>query len=271
MADEQVRLYINESISGNPGFWPMDWFSRQYSPRFARALSIGCGTGALERDLLKRGICDRFDAFDGSPVSLDVAKTEAAKLGLSEHIHYSIADFNEPKLPRRAYNAVFFQQSAHHVAKLEKLFRAVLRSLKPGGVLYLDEYIGPSRSDWNDRLLGPLRSINKLLPEEVRTRDDLPLPIQWDDPSEAIRSAEILPSSGSASGSTPFVGTAATSCRCSSRSCAIHRRRSCGSSSPPNANCFAPARSRSAQSSWRTPSAGSPQRRRTSAISSSPR
>ncbi|MGZ5432211.1 MAG: class I SAM-dependent methyltransferase [Thermoanaerobaculia bacterium] len=193
MADEQVRLYINESISGNPGFWPMDWFSRQYSPRFARALSIGCGTGALERDLLKRGICDRFDAFDGSPVSLDVAKTEAAKLGLSEHIHYSIADFNEPKLPRRAYDAVFFQQSAHHVAKLEKLFRAVLRSLKPGGVLYLDEYIGPSRSDWNDRLLGPLRSINKLLPEEVRTRDDLPLPIQWDDPSEAIRSAEILP------------------------------------------------------------------------------
>lgn len=193
MADEQVRRYINESISGDAVLWPMDWFSRRYSPRFAHALSIGCGTGALERDLLRRGICDRFDAFDGSAVSLDVARTEAAKLGYSERIHYSIGDFNAPKLPRRAYDAVFLHQSAHHVAKLEKLFRAVLRSLKRGGVLYLDEYIGPSRSDWNDFLLGPLRSIHKMLPPEVRTSDDLPAPIQPADPSEAIRSAEILP------------------------------------------------------------------------------
>lgn len=193
MAHPAVRRYINSSISGDPGCWPIDWLVRTFPGlHVSSALSVGCGTGALERDLLSRGICESMVAFDGSQVSIDIACSEAQNAGLAHRVTYYVADFNKPRLPVSAYDAVFFHQSAHHVAKLEKLFRAVLRALKPGGMLYLDEFVGPSRSDWNDERVGVLRTVNALLPPEVRLHDELPLPIQCDDPSEAIRSSEIL-------------------------------------------------------------------------------
>ena len=58
MADPAVRAYINRSISGSPQTWPIDWFVEWLrGKRFERGVSIGCGTGPLERDLIRRGLC----------------------------------------------------------------------------------------------------------------------------------------------------------------------------------------------------------------------
>lgn len=194
MADPLVRAYINRSISGSPGAWPMDWFQSWLGGRtFRRGLSIGCGGGTLERDMIRRGLVDEMDAFDGSAESIRVAKEEAEKAGYADRIHYSIGDFNEPRLPSRTYDIVFMHQAMHHVAKLEKLYRAIMNTLTPDGLLYLDEYVGPSRHEWNDENFAASRALFASFPAEVRRDDHLPLPIQPHDPSEAIRSSEILP------------------------------------------------------------------------------
>jgi SAM-dependent methyltransferase len=124
--------------------------------------------------------------------SLRTARRDAEKEGYAGRIHYFASDFNRPVLPRNTYDIVFFNQSLHHVGKLEKLFRAVLRAMKPEAVLYLDEYIGPSRTQWNDEVIAPHRAVFATLPAEARKGNFLPLPIQYDDPSEAIRSGEIV-------------------------------------------------------------------------------
>jgi len=194
MGDPLIRAYINESISGSPDRWPLDWFQSYLGGRtFARGLSIGCGSGGLERDLLSRGICREMDAFDGSAESIRLATEEAARAGLADRVHYSVGDFNEPRLPQAAYDIVFVHQAMHHVAKLEKLYRGILRTLKPEGLLYLDEYIGPSRHEWTDQNFALHRSIYDALPPSARTIELLPMPIQTNDPSEAIRSGEIVP------------------------------------------------------------------------------
>jgi SAM-dependent methyltransferase len=188
-----VRLYINEAVSGKSGWWPLDWFQLTFpEAHFRRVLSIGCGTGPLERDLIRRGICDVADAFDGSVHSLYRAELESLAEGMAGRIRYFAWDFNEPHLKPGTYDAVFFHQSLHHVAKLEKLMRAILRSLKPGGMLYLDEYIGPSRHDWNDQTIQPFRAEYNRLPRSNRAFEQLPLPIHPTDPSEAFRSSEIM-------------------------------------------------------------------------------
>lgn len=193
MADPLIRAYINESISGSPHRWPLDWFQSFVGGRtFTRGLSVGCGSGGLERDLLARGVCEQIDAFDGSAESIRIAVEEAARAGFAGRVHYSVGDFNEPRLPRHAYDIVFVHQAMHHVAKLEKLYRAILRAVKPGGLLYLDEYIGPSRDGWTDANFALQRSIYDALPAPARTIDLLPMPIQTHDPSEAIRSGEIV-------------------------------------------------------------------------------
>lgn len=193
MTHPRVRQYINSAISGSPHEWPLDWFQSFLGGRtFQRGLSIGCGSGALERDLLGRGIAQEIDAFDGSAESIRIAREEAEKAGYGDRIHYSVANFNEPALPRRAYDVVFAHQSLHHVAKLEKLFRAVLAAMKPDGLFYLDEYVGPSRHDWTGTSFAAHRAIFNMIPEPYRHVSVLPLPIAGDDPSEAIRSNEIL-------------------------------------------------------------------------------
>jgi SAM-dependent methyltransferase len=193
MSDPRVRDRINAMIGETRPMWPVDWFEQRLGGRkFERALSIGCGTGPLERDLVGRGLCRTVDAFDGSVHSLVIARRLAKDAGVADRIRYFASDFNRPALPRRRYDIVFFHQSLHHVGKLEKLYRAVLRALKPDGYLYLDEFVGPSRTQWNDALAAPHRAIFETLPRELRTMDAMPLPIQPDDPSEAIRSGEIM-------------------------------------------------------------------------------
>lgn len=198
MAIPEVRLYLNYRIArdtpeGEP-LWPIELFERFLQGRtFERGLSIGCGTGPLERELVKRGIVRRIDAFDGSVVSLWEARKEADALGFHDRIRYFAANFNDPVFPAATYDVVLFHQSAHHVAKLERLYRAIMKTLLPGGIVYLDEYVGPSRRDWarNPKLLAEHRRVFNSLPPKLRAVDTLLPPVQADDPSEAIRSSEI--------------------------------------------------------------------------------
>jgi SAM-dependent methyltransferase len=193
MAPLEVRHYINEQISGDRGVWPIEWLQRELEGRvFSRALSIGCGTGVLERQLIELGICRQIDAFDVSIASVQRASRAARESNLGSTVRYFVSDFNRPAISGDTYDAVFFHQSLHHVAKLEKLLRAVLSAVRPNAVIYLDEYIGPSRTDWNERRLEPYQDLYVTLPPEARWFDYMPFPVEWNDWSEAVRSAEIV-------------------------------------------------------------------------------
>jgi SAM-dependent methyltransferase len=190
MEDPLVRQYINANFEGA---WPLDWFVRQLDGRrFGRALSIGCGTGALERALMQQSVCDRIDAFDASLQSLAEARRQADAAGLGKRIRYYAADFNSPFFIPHRYDAIFVHQALHHVEHLERLLAAVMRSLKPGGLLYLDEYVGPSRIDWKRSLMRDVRQLHESLEPEWRLHEELNYPVQADDPSEAVRSGDIL-------------------------------------------------------------------------------
>lgn len=192
MEDPAIRESISRSIDER-GMWPVEWFESWLGGRrFRRGLSVGCGSGALERDLVKRGLVARVDALDGSMNSLKMARDLAAAEGFSSRIRYFAYDFNRAVLPWSTYDAVFIHQALHHVENLEILLRAVMMTLRRRGLLYLDEYIGPSRDDWNDELIAPHRAVFASIPAEERRSETLELPIQMDDPSEAIRSSEIL-------------------------------------------------------------------------------
>jgi SAM-dependent methyltransferase len=190
--DWWLREYANTLIGGDIPLWPMDWFQRWLRGRtFGRALTIGCGTGGLERDLVRRDLVESIDAFDGSVGSLAMAAKMAADEGLQSRIHYFAADFNAPALPKGVYDLVLFQESAHHVLRLEKLFHAVLGALKPDGLVYMDEYVGPSRFEWSEAMMEPYRRIYETVDPALRAWPKIDAPVMIDDPSEAVRSSEI--------------------------------------------------------------------------------
>ena len=183
-----IRLYTLRQIDPIDAEWPVDWFNNWLKGRrFARGLSIGCGSGPFERDLIGHDLCDRIDAFDASLQSIRIAQGAAG-----DRIHYFVADFNRCAFRPRSYDAVFFHQSLHHVERLEELLAGVRAWLRPDGLVYLDEYIGPSRNAWSDELIAPHRAVFERLPAEMKLTTELPLPIQENDPSEAVRSDEIM-------------------------------------------------------------------------------
>jgi SAM-dependent methyltransferase len=193
-AQPLVRRAINRRVTGDPNQWPMEWFARRYAAEpFGLGLSVGCGPGLLERDVLDKGICRAVDGIDFSPEAIAEAKRAAEEANLSRRLAYRVGDVNALALEAGRYDIVFFHGSLHHVRSVERALAQVRRALKPGGLLYLDEYIGPSRSEWSDADWEFARSAFDALPDQLKNRRELMVPIPMDDPLESIRSSAILP------------------------------------------------------------------------------
>lgn len=189
---EPVRRAVNRRITGEPGLWPVDALGSRWLPaRLGRGLSLGCGTGNLERAVLRAGICGSLEAFDVSEASIREAERLAAAEGL-DRIEYRVEDADRVRLPAQRYDIAFFHHSLHHVADPDRLLDEVHRALRPGGYLYLDEYVGPSQDEWSDGALRWAREAVERVPAELR-RVAVEAPIDPADPSEMIRSSRILP------------------------------------------------------------------------------
>lgn len=193
MAHPLCRAAINRRVGGDPAVWPLDWFRRRYAARpFHSAISLGCGAGNLERAAIKLALCDAITGFDVSARSLESAREKAREEGYAG-IRYVRADLNRMRLPRRRFDAAFFHQSLHHVRSVEKLAARVARSLTADGILFLDEWTGPSRSEWDDREMAPARRLYAEMPREWRRTRELHKPVEGIDLSETVRSSAILP------------------------------------------------------------------------------
>jgi SAM-dependent methyltransferase len=192
MAHPICRNVINRRVSGNETVYPLDYlYDRCGRPVFRRVLSLGCGTGRLERSMARLGIASVIDAVDGSAASLDLARARATEEGLS-NIRYASADLNHLQRSPRTSDAVVFHHSLHHVGSVEKLLDRVRASLSPNGFLFMDEWTGPARTEWTDRELAAADSQFRALPAAWRKWPRLRAPVELNDPSEAIRSSAIL-------------------------------------------------------------------------------
>lgn len=187
-----VRAYVNECITGVDWIWPLvalkaGW---AYKP-LALALSIGCGGGNLERALRTLNVVTKITGLDVSKQSIKTARAQARAEHLNG-IRYRVADCNRLTLPRERYDAVFFHASLHHIADPDALLRQVRMALKPHGLLYIDDYVGPSRDEWTETHLQHAREAWASLPQELRIQPVNP-PFDWTDPSEMIRPSRTLP------------------------------------------------------------------------------
>jgi SAM-dependent methyltransferase len=195
-AHPAVREAINARISGDPAVWPLDWFRGAFADRLplARALSIGCGAGALERDLVAKGICERITGIDVAGPPLEKARQDAAAAGWSDRITYELAEAREVLKARTGtLDAVFFHASLHHFDRLDDLLQLVAGALAPGGLLYVDEYVGPSRRQWHPLRMLPANLAYYALPSSVRRPRLIRAPVNDEDPTEAVASHEIVP------------------------------------------------------------------------------
>lgn len=205
--NSMVQMHMNRSVSGDERVDQFSWLAAELGRRgqdlpLARALTLGCGKGDLEINVaLKLNMADRHDAYDISPKSIETARARAAEAGLSDQLSYAVADVNALELPANTYDIVFCFMSAHHFEALEFVFEQVAYSLKPNGVFFLNEFVGPDRFQWTDPQVDTVNGVLNSLPEQYRqtATGSLRKPFMRPtikkmlevDPSESVRSSEI--------------------------------------------------------------------------------
>lgn len=194
MSHPLVRAAINRRVSGDPNVWTVAALARLLHDRLplAPALSIGCGAGPLERSLMEEGVAREITGVDLSEPAIEEARKAAAERGMA--IAYQNADARAfLRAHPRTFGAVFFHQSLHHFDALDELMALVAGSLREDGLLIVDEYVGPSRDEWSPARLFAANLAYRLLPGDVRRTKIVRAPINRDDPTEAVRSSQIVP------------------------------------------------------------------------------
>ncbi len=196
---DQVMHWVNRKVSGQDSIWPLSWFllslPKDQVP-VRHALSIGCGTGSVEREVIRLESALHVTGIDISKASLTMAGKFAQEAGYSDKITYRLSDA-QTWLSNRDKTAVLdlilFHASLHHVKRLETVLGLCAEALRQGkpGLLYVDEYIGPSRHEWSQGDLGHAAALFQNVPLALRQTKTLRPPVAYKDPTEMVRSSEI--------------------------------------------------------------------------------
>jgi SAM-dependent methyltransferase len=205
LAHPTVRACINRRASGDSD---RDAYGRLIELLTAigwklpveTAVSLCCGAGTLERGLAGLGVARRIVGYDLANTAIDKARAHAKAAGLS-HLEYEVRDLEREGLGQCNVDLIFAHSAVHHISRLEALFDAVHVALRPGGILHLNEYVGPDRFQWTEWQLTEINNFLRSLPERYRrlpggqlrtcVRRPTIEEMLRHDPSEAVRSSQI--------------------------------------------------------------------------------
>jgi SAM-dependent methyltransferase len=167
---------------------------------FEHGLTLGCGAGRCERDLISRGVGVSFHGIDISGNAIAKAREIAKEKNLP--LTYEVADLNFVQLPERTFDLVVAQTCLHHILFLEHVAEQIWQSLKSGGYLWIHDFIGETQFQYDPKRVSIANKILRVLPEKLKKNritgqllEEIkrPEPGHLCSPFESIRSSEIVP------------------------------------------------------------------------------
>jgi len=190
----RVVRYKNKLSTGNEDIHWIDDILIRFKENipFENVLIVGCGNGWLERKLSDIKIGKSFDAFDISEKYIQEAKDKKG----NRNINYFIDDINNlQKISTKKYDAIFNFAILHHAIEIDFAMKKLAESLKSGGLIFNEEYVGPVRNQYSNENLQRMLEVNSDLPERFRSKHVLrpPLANFRVEPSEAIHSDLVIP------------------------------------------------------------------------------
>jgi SAM-dependent methyltransferase len=110
--------------------------------RFLKGAAVVCGDMEAERGVFEGVTAVNFtdvDGFDLSEKSLERVRPSAFAF------HPKVADCNDLVLEPETYDLIVAAHGIHHIFNVGGLFYQLNKALRPGGVLFIHEWIGPER------------------------------------------------------------------------------------------------------------------------------
>jgi SAM-dependent methyltransferase len=200
-----ARAAINRRITGDPELAPEIHFARRHGPAIAAplALSLRASDAKLELALVEAGSCERLIGLDDDQGRVDFASGRIPE-PLRGQIRFQIGTLEDFQAPE-PLGAVVCRSFLHRRADLEDTIDRFAELLAPGGLVFVEDFVGPARFQWTDAQLDAINRLLARLPDELLTdlaatdgrrkrSVERPDPDAWiaSNPSDAVRSDEIL-------------------------------------------------------------------------------
>jgi SAM-dependent methyltransferase len=192
-----LRPYLYRCITGRDPTEPLDrdWFERWAVTEIlggrapvASCLSLCCGFGEIERILARLGAFEHCLGVDLAPEAVAAARVAAASDGI-DGLSYQVVDVETVEFEPDTYDLIWANGALHHVARLEHVVTAAYKSLRPGGLLVANEYVGPNHHQLDPRTVELVNAAIHLLPPELRDQtEDTFVPERF----RTLRSLEML-------------------------------------------------------------------------------
>lgn len=170
--DPTTLRHINQLVAGQP----LDGLHAGFHQRILellpkdrttiRALSVGCGTGSKEMALIEAAAGAfnfEFRCFDVAPAAIEAASQQALAQGLDSQISFSLADAFACELDNE-WDLVYWNNALHHMLDTQQAVQWSRDRLRPGGLLAIDDYVGPNQFQWSDATIQRATEILASLP-----------------------------------------------------------------------------------------------------------
>lgn len=199
-----VQRRINQKITGNDAIDHISFTAAKYLSDGGKrsALSLGCGTGGKEIRWAKTGIFSSIDAVDISAPRIAFAKQMAMDEHLETVIHFSVGNVPSALAGTKRYDVVIAEGILHHLTPIGDILQSIRSSLKEGGILVINDFVGPSRFQWTIRQMTLSNALLSSVPDRLKVQQNGKtkrkihrpgiLTMYLYDPSEAVQSDEIL-------------------------------------------------------------------------------
>ncbi len=198
-----IREHCQRLVTGDPKMNIYTFLKREYIRNpFKNGLSICCGSGEFEMGLIDNAICETIDAYEIAEERVREGIRMAKEKGYT--INFHAGDVNRAVFKKNHYDVFFSWSALHHIENLEGVCENVSGALKDGALIVVQEYIGPNQFQWTDTQIELANKILNMLPESLRINlktgeiiNEIRRPgvaeMNSIDPSEAIRSKDIIP------------------------------------------------------------------------------
>ena len=181
---------MNARVSGDES---VNWW-RHFADRtgrvFERALILNCGNGWVEREMFDGGLFKEAVGIDFSHTLLNEARAAAD----DRPFRYVQMNINEGAFPAGPFDLVVNHAAAHHVTRLDRVFRTICGLLPEDGWFISYDYVGPHRNQYSLSAWDQAWQLNQEIPENLRQKMDYPLRdlCVVVDPTEAVHSELIV-------------------------------------------------------------------------------
>lgn len=169
---DKIVQHINKKVCGkslgglSTGLYDLVRNRYAENREFHRGISVGCGQGSKEFDLMQFLPVHHFDLYELSKHAVESGTERAMQLGLGSRVNFQHANAFKQEDIHEKFDLIMWNNALHHMPDVDKALEWSRHILKPEGLLIMDDFVGPTRMQFPQWVLDHNSKLRKETPKK---------------------------------------------------------------------------------------------------------